>query len=375
MRDKKKILIYINQICLRGGVEKVFYNLINNIDISKYDITVLTTVAYLKDDLKINIYGDKVKRYFLAYDEFSSHFMERTYERIYNKIAHNILRTYLSKQHWDVAIAAQEGCYAKFIADVNADKKLLWIHNDFNETDWSKKYFNNRREDEAKCYNEFDNVICVSESVKNSIERTLGLSDNLCVCYNPIDTKEIDEKVGEKVSEKRPKELLFLMVGRLSYQKGYDRVLKAVNELNKEGYNFNIWILGDGEDRGSIEEYIKINKINNVELLGNKKNPFPYMKMADCILSTSRFEGFNTALQEAAYIGKPIITTECAGAKELLGDSEYGIVMKNDDDEIYRTLKIVLDDNKIILNYQNKVREIKKFIDINQRIKKIESLF
>ena len=118
----KNILIYINQICLRGGVEKVFYNLINSLDMTKYNITILTTVAYLSDDLNLDLYKGKVKRYFFYYDEFSDNFLYKQYQRVYNKVAPKIVDKIIKSKKWDIAIAAQVGMYAEFIKNVNADK-------------------------------------------------------------------------------------------------------------------------------------------------------------------------------------------------------------------------------------------------------------
>lgn len=375
---KKKILIYINQICLRGGVEKVCYNLINNLtNPDKYEITILTTVAYLSDDLNIGIYNKNknVKRFFLMYDEFSDNAFYRFFQRVYNKIAPTVIEMLLKMKKWDTAISAQEAYYAKLIVKMHADKKLLWIHNDFNVTDWSKKYFDNSHKKEAECYKKFDKIVCVSESVKESIKDTLGLEENVIVRYNPIDTDEIDKKMSEPIAEKKNKGFLFVAVGRLCYQKGYDRMLEIVKKLNADGLNFELWMLGDGEDREWVQNYILQNHLDNVRLLGNVENPFAYMKIADCILSTSRFEGFNTALQEAAYMGKFIVTAECAGARELLGENEYGIVMENDDAKMYEAIKKVLENPSCKEEYEEKIKARKDFVDIRKRVEKIEELF
>lgn len=368
----KKVLIYINQICLRGGVEKVFYNLINNLDKDKYDITVLTTVAYLSDDLKVDIYKGRIKRFFFYYDEFSDKFLYRQFQRIYNKIAHPIIDFIIKHKKWDIAIAAQEGMYAKYIQNVFARKKLLWIHNDMNLI--NTKCFASLLK-EKECYETFDHVVCVSNDVKNSMINKFGDMQNLCVCYNPIDTFEIDIKKNEKIDIQRKIDIpLFVSVGRLCEQKGYDRLLKSVIKLNSAGYKYEIWIIGDGVLRNEIESTIKDNNINNVKLLGHKTNPYSYMTQADWIICTSRHEGFNMVLHEATYLEKPIFTTKNAGAVELLGDSEYGIVINNDDNEIYNAFKELLDNKELTAKYKTQITKRKDFISLKNRISNIEQI-
>lgn len=370
---KKKILIYINQICLRGGVEKVFYNLINNLPENKYDITILTTVAYISDDLKIEIYDKQIKRYFFYFDEFSKNFIIRQFQKLYNKIARFFIDKIIKKQKWDIAIAAQEGMYAEYISKITAPKKYLWIHNDMRLI--STKNFKSKK-DEKKCYNTFNKVICVSEDVKQSMLDVFGEMDNLCVKYNPIDTNEIDLKANEDIRENPKSRPLLVSVGRLAHQKGFDRLLKIVKKLNTDGYDFEVWVVGEGAERKNLENYIKTHNIYNVKLLGHRTNPFTYMKNADWVICTSRHEGFNMVLHEAIYLEKPIITTNNAGAFELLGNNdEYGIVLENRDDAIYHGFKRILDTPDLQNHYSIKAAQRKSFVSLKERIQKIEELF
>lgn len=368
---KKRILIHVHRVELLGGVEKVLYNLINNLDLNKYDITVL---EYSRTTKSLEVYDNKIKLYNLYFDKLSNNKICRLYQRIYIKFSKHIIPIILNLKHYDLAIAFQEGIYAQFIEKIHAKKKLLWIHNDMCKGHWTGKYFCNSLEREKACYDEFDNIVCVSRDVLESMNLKFGKFNNLCVKYNPIDTNQIlnmqDDYIEEHVSYKP----LFIAVGRLCNQKGYDRLLEAIKRLNKENYILEVWILGEGEDREILEQFIIDNNINNVKLLGNKKNPYKYMKLADWIICTSRYEGFNTVLQEATFIGKPIVTTNNAGAEELLGKNEYGIIINNDKESIYKKLKDILENPRLEKEYKKKVLERKNFISIESRIRSIEEL-
>ena len=109
-------------------------------------------------------------------------------------------------------------------------------------------------------------------------------------------------------------------------------------------------------------------------MLGNCKNPYIYMKLADWLICTSRHEGFNMVLHEAIYCETPIITTRNAGTIELLGDNRYGIVLNNDDESILNGMRNVLKYPELREKYVHASKERKAFIDIDYRVNKILEL-
>lgn len=372
---KKKILIYIHQGVLKGGVEKVFYNLLNNLPLENYDITVLSVMGYLKDDFDGHLYPSAVKRYCLYWDEFSkSNPLRRLTQKIHNRIFPTWMKMKLKFQRFDVAIAAQEGSYARYVIDnVQANKKLLWIHNDIEQCHWTLNFFGTN-EAERRCYNSFDKVVCVSESVTECMRRVFGSMSNLVVCYNPIDTTEIDAKLQERLPERPSEHTWFICAGRLCHQKAYDRLINVCHRLNQEGYKYDVSVLGDGEDRKKLERMLSERNIDNIHLIGNVSNPFVYMKQADWLLLPSRHEGFGMVLHEATYCKTPIITTDVSGARELLGDSEYGIVMENSENDIYHTLKFVLDNPAVHQKYAQAITRRAEFVNLQERINKIRDI-
>lgn len=370
---KKKIFIYIHQCILKGGVEKVFFNLLNNIPQEQYDITVLSHIAYLSSDIHSGLYPPHVRRRWLYYDEFSPKGPKRFLQRLHNFLMPRLYPLFLRLQRFDTAIAAQEGMYATFVAEkVRAKQKLVWIHNDIARCHWTQNLFPSI-DAERNCYLRFDRVVCVSEAVKHSMNAVFGKMDNLCVCYNPIDTNEIEQK-RNAFSVDRESAPLFVAVGRLVEQKGFDRMLRVCDKLNRDGLDYRLWIIGDGEDREALEKQRSEYNLQNVQFLGPKNNVFPYMQAADWLLCASRHEGFNLVLYEAGWCGTPSITTDNAGTKEFLGESEYGIVTENDETALYHAMRRVLTDPALLPHYQSAVKQRKSFIDLNTRIKEICNL-
>ncbi len=123
-----------------------------------------------------------------------------------------------------------------------------------------------------------------------------------------------------------------LAVGRLTYQKGFDLLLESWVEVNKLMPDWKLTIVGEGEDRAKLTEFIKINKLTDcVELIGNTDNVSEYYKQAQIFCLSSRFEGFGMVLIEALSFGLPIVSFDCeVGPAEILEDTGSILVPEND---------------------------------------------
>lgn len=372
----KKIL-FINDYVSGGGVEKVMSDLINHLPKNEYDITV---GAMIKNDDYTKLYSNDI--HFLKISSDFDNLINNT--NIIAKIINKLFRKYSIKkqQKWvnneyDIVVAFKEGDCMKWVSNLDKPKKLSWIHVDYSVFHWTGTLFKNNKESEIKCMEKFDKIVCVSKGVKDGVNQVLGDISNLEVCYNPIDSEQIIRKANETIEDLvKPKDkLLFVTVGRLTNQKGYDRLLEICSILNKENYNYELWIIGEGEDYKQLQSMIQNNKLENVKLLGVRKNPYKYMKQADWFICSSYFEGFSTVLQEATVLGIPILTTDCAGAKELLGNNEYGIIVNNDFESLKNGMRDLFVKDDLLNYYQNKVIQRQGFIDLKLRVKKIIDLF
>lgn len=372
----KKVLI-VNDYIKGGGVEKLLYDFVYRWH-DKYEITVMS--LYKEQD-------------FYEYYPKNVHYLYKTAHRYYKTLfgfsfwKYQILRTFCKirytrlKKHndFDVIIALKDGDVTQFVADFEAPRKFAWYHTDYNNYYYSE-YLYGSAENEFKALKKYNNVVCVSQDIKNSLIDVLGDTGNYVVKYNPLNVDKImydsnEPVVDVKKADGRP---LFCVVGRINYQKGYDLLLEAVHMLESECYEFDVIAIG-GQENWS-DEYNRVMraakrlKIKNVRFLGLRENPYKYMKMADWLLSTSIFEGFSLVSQEAALLDTPLILTDCSGVRELIGDSEYGIVMEPSVVGIYKGMKKVLDDPSLQKHYKEKIIERKMIIDEGQRYKDIEDM-
>ena len=109
---------------------------------------------------------------------------------------------------------------------------------------------------------------------------------------------------------------------------------------------------------GDLLSYINCNELSDyVTLWGNKANPYPYVRSADWFVCSSYAEGLSTVIIESLIIGTPVISTDCSGTDELLGNSEYGIRCENSEKGLYEAIKSVLTDDSLYVKYKIKAEE------------------
>ena len=163
--------------------------------------------------------------------------------------------------------------------------------------------------------------------------------------------------------------------GRLVRQKGFDRLLEVVGKLKKDGFQFELLILGEGEERTALEEKVRLLKIEEtVKLLGFQSNPYNIMVTGDVLVVSSRSEGYSTVVTEGIILGLPIIATECAGMRELFGDMQCGCITENNVDALYIALKDILKSPQKLEFYREEVKRRRQEFSLENTMAKIEQL-
>lgn len=337
-----KILFLMDNIT-EGGAEKVLRNLVNNMDQEQFQITVQT------------VEEADAKRYLVPGIRYKA--INRCKSRIGKKLFHYWIRLCAEvnwvyplyiKDDYDIEVAYLECGPTKFLSgSTNKNAlKLAWVHCDLEK----KGIVSTKRL--RKIYSSFDQVVCVSNNVRDSFLNLFPDTGKTAVLYNVNDEEQILSLSREFVPQ-RTEKFTFLAIGRLTHQKGFDRLLDACSILQQNGLQFHLQILGEGPERTALESQIqRLHLKDSVELLGYQSNPYPYMLAADCIVCTSRYEGFSTVVTEALILGKPVIATPCSGMDELLGDSEYGIVTEDSTDSIAKAMQRIIYDPKLLFYYQ-----------------------
>lgn len=229
--------------------------------------------------------------------------------------------------------------------------------------------------------------LCLSNSHGNMID----LKDNFNVTkvsyiHNPFNLEMVKNMSNQDV-EIEKKEFTFVTIGRLDDGKNHRLIIDALKDVDAD-----LWIIGDGELRDEIQEYIKFYNLDKkVHLLGKKENPFAYISKADCFIFASNHEGFPNVLVEALACGLPIISTDCkSGPREILAPNsdvnfqlkddielaEYGILspVKNIE-KIKETMNLIINDESLRKNYQDKAKQRANDFRIEKIIKEYEKIF
>lgn len=341
------ILFFIESLS-GGGAEKVLRNLVNAMDQTKFCITVQT--LYPENVEKYLALGIRYKHCYPAKNRINE-------LRMRAEAAAGLTYPLHIRDEYDIEVAYLECGSTKILAGSTSRtaRKLAWVHCDLAQKAADPAAF---ARGTARYYAKFDKVVCVSEDVRRSFVQMYGSKPEAVTVYNCYDDAQILDKAelplpdGAAVHRRT-----CLAIGRLTNEKGFDRLLRVHARLLAEGLQYDLWILGEGAGRAALEQYIAAQDLSDsVRLWGFQENPYPFFRAADLLVCSSRYEGFSTAVIEAAILGKPTVTTDCAGMREILGDSAYGLITENSEDGLYAGMKRMLTEPGLLEAYAEKAR-------------------
>lgn len=388
MSEKKKILIRIGSL-RHGGAEKVLVTFLKNLPEDKYEI-----------DLLLNLYSGKylsevpswINVLYLNKGEMITtnrpqDIPKKAFRVIYQSLLKKFPKLLYSKilrnKKYDIEFAAIHGMRDEILnSPLKTSKKIVWIHNDLRKT-----HFHNYTDDEIRKFFGFDKILVISEHIQKDFEslaRTEDEKSRILRVYNPLDTKEILRRSHEpraKSQDHQPEtsnqQPVFVSVGTVFPQKGFDRLLKVHKKLLNEGQKHRIKIVGDGYDFGNIKKLkTELGVDETAEMTGFADNPYKHLKTADFYVLSSRYEGFPTVLFEAITLKKNIIATDVSGVREMLLEGKIGHIVENSEEGIYEGMKLALQHpehfeiyQKNLANYrmpfslENSVNSVMKIID------------
>ena len=378
---KQKILFMVINMNI-GGTEKALLNMIDEIDPNKFEVTILmleeyggflnqipqwVNVKYVKNYEYIKeIYSKppfKVSKELINLGELKKGFNIGFSHLIYKLT--NDRSTYFKyilkdcgdlNEEYDraVAYAGPMDLISYYVINkINAKKKVQWIHFDVTKISFDKKFI-------KKLYSKFDKVFVVSKEAKEKLDNLIpSLTSKTEVFHNIVSKNKIKNLayIGEGFEDEFDGTRI-LTVGRLSREKGQDITIPILARLKGEGYNVRWYCIGDGNLKEECKDLIsKYNLENDYILLGTKSNPYKYMKECDIYVQPSRYEGYCTTTLEAKYLSKPIIVTDVNGMREQIQNNVNGIIVEDESEGIYNSIRLLLDNNKfknmIINNLEN----------------------
>ena len=177
-----------------------------------------------------------------------------------------------------------------------------------------------------------DSIVSVSTGVAEDYANICSIDKKkIKVIYNPVISDSLYTKAEESVDHPwflNKKNKIIISVGRLSPQKSYSDLIKAVAKV-LETQPVRLMILGEGELRPELEGMIADLKLSEHVLLpGFVDNPYKYLAKSDLFVLSSRWEGLPTVLIEALALGTPVVSTNCKnGPDEILMNGRFGTLV------------------------------------------------
>lgn len=345
-KNKKGVIMFMPHIN-GGGVEKNLF-LISNYFSKKID------------NIKICSISKKSSKYFNKRIDFITpnySIPDKLNIRIKYILCLFILFKFLLNNKNYIVFSFQANVYCIIICKLLNIKVIVrsntspvgWKHNNL------KKFIYNRLVFLA------DEVIVNSFDFKKQMKKRFNLNTQ-CI-LNPLNKNEIlkKSKIGpkDKFFKNQNDKLKILNVARFTEQKDQMTILKAAKIL-KNKLNFKLLIIGKGEKKGKLLDFISKNKLNKyIKIRNFMENPFAIINQTNIFVLSSKYEGLPNVLLEASTLKKFIISTNCpTGPKEILANGKGGLLFKIGD---YNDLV------KKILFYKNNKKKMNKKINYNYK--------
>ena len=351
-----KILVLHGHLSM-GGEERVLLNVLRNLVELNYDVDLLITWNHKENNLFENEIPKKVNYEFL-FDSYNGK----------NKLIKEIYRikaktTYLKKiekkiknEKYDIVIDYS----SNLLKYDNFDIKIpvfAWIH--FSLT-FGEKLTLEKIKKYKKQYKKYSKIFAITRVMKEEFINKVGIDEKKVeLVYNPIDLKLIEKKAEnvEKKYENYLKQDYFLQVSRLTQQKQPEHLVDIYYKLKQAGIKEKLYFIGDGEKKEIIKQKIKeYNLEDDIILLGQIENPYPFFKNAKLFVHTAKYEGLPTVLLESLALGTPVVSYDCpTGPRDILGkNSEYGELISLNDKDMF--VEKVLE----LMNSKKKYEKYKK---------------
>ncbi len=183
------------------------------------------------------------------------------------------------------------------------------------------------------CLRYYEAVVCVSEDLYLTC-RKLGVPENRCqLVENAIDTTQFTRRTGRDEAKRRlglPAEVFTIgAIGRLSEEKGHELLIRAVDDLIRDGYDVALLIAGDGNQRQKLEVLrVELGQGHRIRLLGFQSDVIPLYEAMDLFALSSLREGLPNVVLEAMALEVPVVATRVAGIPRLIEDGRNGLLVE-----------------------------------------------
>ena len=376
-----------------GGSEKALIELIQHLDLEKYSITVLSMelepeLPYKRDGVTV-IYGcDSYQKISSPLRNALLHIRDYSIKQILGKtkialasripflgITDDKLWNYYSKyistfsKSFDIAVGYGPGKATYYTIDkVDSKKKILWV-----DTDLAKAHFN--LEYLKRYYKIANEIVFVDKSGINRFGSLFPeFSNKLHTVRNIIPTEEIRNLSKKDVGFMDDYQgIRILSVGRLCEAKAFHLAVEAANIIKNKGHSFRWYIIGWGERKSQLRKLIEKYRLEQeVILLGQKLNPYPFFLQSDIYVQTSVYEGSPITIEEAMVFNLPIVSTNIPCIYEIINNNKNGLICDMSAKSIAASVIQLITDHSLRAKFQQELTDHP--MDYNKPIKDFDAL-
>ena len=352
----KKLSVFIYSMA-GGGAERVVSNLLGELckayevhlvlmnDRIYYEIPTQVQIHYIENSAPFE--NGLIKLFKLP-------FLGRKYKKLCESLGIDIHFVWMNRPCYVAGFARFFGLKGAMIFNECSTPSVLYKENNF-KSKASKallKFF----------YPKSDFILPNSLGNLKDLRDNFGIDENkMSVLYNALNLDEIMQKSQENINYEKP---FFLSVGRLDSGKNHELLIRAYSKL--KNCDKDLLILGEGMLREKLQNLInELNLQDRVKLLGFDNNPYKYMSKCYAFVFVSLFEGFSNALIEAMACGKLVISSDHkSGARELIGDDEWGVLVGvNDEESTIKAMQKALNSPDYVKFYEKKAKIRASFFD------------
>ena len=339
-----KNLLFVMTTLYNGGAERSLVNLLNEIPKGKYNIDVLLFkrrgmfLAQVPQEYTVLETPKELKRMYGSLKDAGLLLPWRLLGNVLARIStKNIcdMRGFRWKyfygpaikkfdKKYDVALAYISEEVLSYVNEkVDADKKYVWIHNDYRKIGHSKKY-------DYKHLKNMDGIVSISEECVDILKEEFPeFANKTYMIENITSSVTLEKQAQEFYPSEYDKDIFtILSIGRFHEQKGFDMAIKAAHIIKQQNLKFKWFVLGGGELEAEYKALIKEQDVEDCFiLLGTRENPYAYIKNCDLFVQSSRYEGKSVVMDETKILKKPIVVTNYPTVKDQVINGKEGMIV------------------------------------------------
>lgn len=372
--DKIKV-VFIHDRLVCGGTDQALFDLVQLLDKNKFEVTVFAQKHGGPWDKKFQEAGIRVKYDFSARKatwnpvvKLGNIIRKLRTQAAYRRGGQGLMEACYPD---DVDILVTYSAWDHILCGFGKNAKTIkYIHGNMD----SNQAFRELILRDKALLPKYDRIVCVSRLATDAFIKATGLEKNVEFCMNPMNSDNVRQLAQTPVD--LPTDLpLICAVGRLSYEKGFERLIVIHKRLVEQGIAHRLVIVGDGPDRDYIQRIVNaMDAQETVILAGYQSNPYPYMKQSKFLVCSSFTEGLPVIAMEALCLGVPIVSA-VPSVEEIFGEEHCGLITENDNQSLLEGIRKVLTDEAYYNTLRQGARNRSRYFDGKRMAREVEEIF